>query len=109
MWVLPNDAMLAWAAALQDAGILTAILSNMGPEVLRYMRQEFGWLASFTHHTWSCELGIVKPDPTIYTWTCEQLGVRPEEALFLDDKIENVFVRRPEERAGIRCAFKYKL
>lgn len=100
MWASLNERMLAWAAALQDAGLATAILSNMGPELLRYMRQEFAWLAHFNHHTWSCELGIAKPDPAIYAWTCEQLGVRPEEALFLDDKPENI---RAAEEVGLNA------
>ena len=90
MWTSINEPMLAWAGQLQDAGIRTAILSNMGQEVLRYMRQEFSWLAAFDHHTWSCELGIAKPDPAIYTRTVESLAVAPAEALFLDDKQENV-------------------
>jgi len=85
-----NEPMLAWAAALQDAGFFTAILSNMGPDVLRTMRQEFAWLAHFDQLTWSCELGIAKPDPAIYTVTCDKLGVSPHEALFIDDKLENV-------------------
>ena len=84
------EPMLDWAAALQDAGLFTAILSNMGPDVLRTMRQEFSWLAHFNHLTWSCELGIAKPDPAIYTLTCEALGVQPGEALFLDDKLPNI-------------------
>jgi len=100
MWASINERMLAWAAALQDAGLATAILSNMGAELLRYMRQEFAWLGHFNHHTWSCELRIAKPDPAIYTWTCEQLGVRPEEALFLDDKPENI---RAAERVGLNA------
>jgi len=62
----------------------------MGPEVLRTLRQEFAWLAEFDQLTWSCELGIAKPDPAIYRLTCDRLGVLPEEALFLDDKPENV-------------------
>jgi putative hydrolase of the HAD superfamily len=90
MWSSLNEEMLAWAAALQDAGMPTAILSNMGEDQLRYMRQEFAWLHHFTHHTWSCELRIAKPDPAIYTWTCEKLGITPEQALFLDDRPENV-------------------
>jgi putative hydrolase of the HAD superfamily len=90
MWTSLNEEMLAWVVALQEAGIKTAILSNMGWEVLGYMRQEFGWLAHFQHHTWSCELGICKPDPAIYLHTCEKLGVAPENALFLDDKPENI-------------------
>lgn len=90
MWTSLNEAMLGWVVALQEAGIKTAILSNMGWETLSYMRQEFGWLAHFQHHTWSCELGICKPDPAIYLHTCEKLGVAPESALFLDDKPENI-------------------
>ena len=90
MWTSLNEEMLGWVTALQEAGFKTAILSNMGPEILRYMRQEFGWLAHFNHHTWSCELGIAKPDPAIYTHTCEKLGLPPEETIFLDDKPENI-------------------
>jgi putative hydrolase of the HAD superfamily len=100
MWASLNERMLAWAAALQDAGLATAILSNMGADLLRYMRQEFAWLGHFNHHTWSCELGIAKPDPAIYTWTCAELGVRPDEALFLDDKPENI---RAAEAVGLHA------
>jgi putative hydrolase of the HAD superfamily len=90
LWVSVDEPMLAWAAALQQAGVLTAILSNMVPEVLRYMRQEFAWLAHFTHQTYSCELHIAKPDPAIFIWTCAHLGVPPEEALFIDDRLVNI-------------------
>jgi putative hydrolase of the HAD superfamily len=100
MWTSLNQPMLAWVAALQNAGLLTAILSNMGPEVLRTMRQEFAWLAGFNQLTWSCELGIVKPDPAIYTYTCDKLGIPPGEALFLDDKIENI---RGAEDVGLHA------
>lgn len=100
MWASLNERMLAWATALQEAGLATAILSNMGAELLRYMRQEFAWLGHFTHHSWSCELGIAKPDPAIYTWTCEKLGVQPGEALFLDDKPENI---RAAEQVGLHA------
>jgi putative hydrolase of the HAD superfamily len=90
MWTSLNEEMLQWVIALHEAGIPTAILSNMGEDVLAYMRQEFGWLAHFQHHTWSCELGICKPDPAIYLHTCEKLRVAPQHALFLDDKPENI-------------------
>jgi putative hydrolase of the HAD superfamily len=90
MWTSLNEEMLAWVIALQEAGIKTAILSNMGEDILAYMRQEFGWLGHFQHHTWSCELGICKPDPAIYLHTCEKLKVEPRLTLFLDDKPENI-------------------
>ncbi|MGA7884222.1 MAG: HAD family phosphatase [Acidobacteriaceae bacterium] len=98
LWTHLSEPMLAWAAALREAGIATAILSNMVPEVLRYMRQEFAWLGDFAQLTFSCELGIVKPDPQIYHYTCEKLRIAPADALFLDDKPENV---RGAEAAGL--------
>lgn len=92
MWAALNPVMVAWAAALQQAGIRTAILSNMIPDLLQYMRTspDFAWLSGFTQLTWSCELGMIKPDPAIYTYTCKKLGVAEQETLFLDDNPKNV-------------------
>jgi putative hydrolase of the HAD superfamily len=90
MWTSVNEEMLAWAEALHEAGIRTAVLSNMVWEILMHMQKWFGWLDHFDQLTWSCELEIAKPDPKIYLYTCEGLDVKPEEALFLDDKPENV-------------------
>lgn len=94
MWTSVNEEMLAWVIALQNAGLRTAILSNMTSEIMTYMLQELAWLSHFHHLTWSCELGIAKPDSAIYLHTCEKLGVAPAEALFLDDKPENVAAAR---------------
>jgi putative hydrolase of the HAD superfamily len=90
MWANLNDTMLEWAFALQRAGIKTAILSNMGDVNLAYMRENFDWLAGFTHLTWSCELLTAKPDPAIYTHTLEKLGVSAHEAIFVDDIPANI-------------------
>jgi hypothetical protein len=59
-------------------------------------------LGDFHHHTWSCELGIAKPDPAIYTYTCEKLDVAPAEALFLDDKAENIRAAKEVGLVGIQ-------
>ncbi|QNI34547.1 HAD family phosphatase [Alloacidobacterium dinghuense] len=98
MWCTINEPMLKWAKSLAESGLRIGILSNMGEDTLAYMRQEFSWLGDFDHHTWSCELGIAKPDPAIYTYTCEKLDVAPGEALFLDDKAENI---RAAEEVGL--------
>jgi putative hydrolase of the HAD superfamily len=89
-WSDLNPQMLRWAAALQAAGLRTAILSNMGADLLAHMRAHFDWLLGFDQLTWSCELHLAKPQPEIYLHTLTQLGVRAEEALFLDDREENV-------------------
>ena len=92
MWAAVNPSMITWAGALQRAGIRTAVLSNMIPDLLQYMRtsSDFAWLSGFAQLTWSCELGMIKPDPAIYTYTCEKLGVAPAETIFLDDNPKNV-------------------
>ena len=89
-WTTQNPAMLAWQLALKQRGLLTAILSNMGDNVMASVEREFAWIHRFDVLVWSFQLGIAKPDPAIYRHTIAELGVRPEETLFIDDKPDNI-------------------
>jgi putative hydrolase of the HAD superfamily len=90
MWTTQNPVMLDWQLRLKQCGILTAILSNMGDNVLANMKREFDWLPRFDVLVWSFQLRVAKPDPAIYRHVLNELGTRPEETLFLDDKLVNV-------------------
>ncbi len=90
MWTDLNPTMMRWVEQLHAADLRTAILSNMSADVLAHMRANFDWLRRFDQLTWSCELDMLKPEPGIYRHTLERLGVRAEEALFLDDREENI-------------------
>ena len=90
MWTTQNDAMLAWQQQLKRRGFLTAILSNMGDNVLENMKREFDWLPRFDVLVWSFQLKMAKPDPDIYRYVLKELGTLPEETLFLDDRPVNV-------------------
>jgi len=90
MWTTQNPVMLAWQLELKKRGILTAILSNMGDNVLDNMMREFDWLPRFDVLVWSFQLRMAKPDPAIYRHVLKELGVKPEEALFIDDKLVNI-------------------
>jgi putative hydrolase of the HAD superfamily len=90
MWTTQNPVMLDWQLRLKQRGILTAILSNMGDNVLANMKREFDWLPRFDVLVWSFQLRMAKPDPAIYHHVLNELGTRPEETLFLDDKLVNV-------------------
>ena len=90
MWTTQNDAMLAWQQQLKRRGFLTAILSNMGDNVLENMKRQFGWLSRFDVLVWSFQLKMAKPDPDIYRYVLKELGTLPEETLFLDDRPVNV-------------------
>jgi putative hydrolase of the HAD superfamily len=90
MWMDLNPAMVAWIPKIKQAGLRLGILSNMGYGVLGYIRPRFDWLDQFDHLTWSCELGVVKPDPAIYLHTLKKLQVQPQEALFIDNLEKNI-------------------
>ena len=90
MWMNLNPAMIAWIPRIKAAGFRLGILSNMGFGVLDYMRPRFPWLAQFDYLTFSCNLGIVKPDPAIYLHTVKKLGVAPDQALFIDNLETNI-------------------
>ncbi len=90
MWTTQNPAMLAWQLQLKQCGILTAILSNMGDNVLDNMKREFDWLPRFDVLVWSYQLRMAKPEPAIYRHVLKKLGTRAEETLFLDDKLVNI-------------------
>jgi len=90
MWTTQNPAMLAWQQRLKEHGVKTAILSNMGDNVLARIEREFDWIHRFDVLVWSFQLHMAKPDRAIYDYTLDKLGTRPEETLFLDDKLVNV-------------------
>lgn len=90
LWTTQNRAMLSWQLELKKHGLLTAILSNMGHDVLENMKREFDWLPRFDVLVWSYRLHIVKPDPAIYHYVLKELGTLPEETLFLDDRMVNI-------------------
>jgi putative hydrolase of the HAD superfamily len=90
MWGNLNPAMIAWIPRIKAAGFRLGILSNMGHGVLQYLRPRFSWLEQFDQLTWSCDLGVVKPDPAIYLHTIRKLNVKPEQALFIDNLQKNI-------------------
>jgi putative hydrolase of the HAD superfamily len=94
MWTTENPAMVAWQRALKQRGLLTAILSNMGDDVLASVERAFDWIHRFDVLVWSYQFGAAKPDPAIYRHTLGKLGVQPEETLFIDDKLENIEAAR---------------
>jgi len=88
-WTNVNPPMLALSRELHAAGYRTAILSNMEPRMLAFMRVKFNWLDEFDVQSYSCETGVVKPEEKAYLLCCQRLGCLPQEALFLDDKQVN--------------------
>ena len=90
LWNQYDPRVFAWINQLRAAGYRTAILSNLPQPLGEELRVTPGFLEHFDHVTFSYELGVVKPQAEIYRHTMGGLGMEPGDALFLDDKAENV-------------------
>ena len=84
---------LTLAEKLRQAGIVTAILSDTIDAHARVLR-EAGVYDGFAPVLLSCEIGIRKPAPEAFTYALDALGIAPEEAIFVDDRPENVEAAR---------------
>src|SRR5260370_1692958 len=90
MWSRINADMTDWLEKLYRAGLTTALLSNMETDMAIYARENFAWLDYFHHQIFSCDVGLIKPDPAIFHECIRRVRVRAHEALFVDDRQENV-------------------
>jgi putative hydrolase of the HAD superfamily len=102
MWGEVSEEMTDWLARLDEAGLKTALLSNMQHDMAAYARKSFAWLKHIDEQILSCEVGLIKPDPAIFHLTAERIGVRPEEALLVDDREANIASAKRTGMAGIR-------
>ena len=89
-WSRPDPCMMDFAKRLRDAGVRTAILSNMPLSLRCYLTDSATWLPEFDHMTFSCDVKMVKPGEGIYHHCIWGLGTVAGETLFLDDRDENV-------------------
>ncbi|MGB8770529.1 MAG: HAD family phosphatase [Candidatus Korobacteraceae bacterium] len=93
MWLRVNPEALALVREIKAHGVRTAILSNIPHDLLAEVRK-FSWLEEVEVKIWSCELGIVKPDPAIYRVCLDALGCDARRSLFFDDRANNVEAAR---------------
>jgi putative hydrolase of the HAD superfamily len=78
------------AKRLKDQGFRIAILSNDSKEMSRQRRNIFGLDELFDDVIISSEHGVIKPNAATYQIALKRMNVRPADAIFIDDKIENV-------------------
>ena len=89
-WMHFDDRVIAWVRDLRGNGVLTGMLSNLPAPIGRHLRTSTTLLNEFDHLTLSYEVHAVKPQAAIYEDMLRKLGVPPQNALFLDDRQDNV-------------------
>jgi putative hydrolase of the HAD superfamily len=97
-WSRLDHRILAWIEELRKRGWRTGILSNLPRPLGTHLRGLPGFLNHFDHVTFSYEVRAVKPRVAIYEDAIRGLGITGSEALFLDDRPENV---EGAQRAGM--------
>ncbi len=89
-WGRPNPDAIALSRQLRTSGMRTALLSNMQPDMLAFVRKEHPWLDEFEVRIFSCEVAEAKPEPAIFQLAAQRLNLPPEVCLFVDDREANV-------------------
>jgi epoxide hydrolase-like predicted phosphatase len=84
----PIKEMFSLASLLKEKGYKVALLSNAElPSMHYFYEQQYDM---FDVTVFSCAEGMRKPEKRIYEIALERLGVKPNEAIFIDDKQENI-------------------
>ena len=68
----------------------TGILSNAWSNARQLFTETYQLGDVVDEMVLSAEVGLAKPDASIYLFAAQKLGVKPEEAIFVDDMPENV-------------------
>jgi len=84
-----NKQLMEFFVALRPR-MRTALLSNnyVGARIREEEKYKLSEITDLI--VYSYEEGLAKPDPQIYEIACRRLEVQPNQAIFLDDRAENV-------------------
>ena len=85
-----NESLLAYVQRLRQAGYRLGILSNFMDDARHVWTEIYPFIQYFDVLVISAEVGLLKPDPRIYRLAVSRMGVEVEEALFVDDFMENI-------------------
>ncbi len=80
----PRPGAIETLRKLKSDGHKIALVSDAFVDVTRvWPESEFAGLMDAA--VFSCDLGITKPDPTMYNTACERIGVAPNRCLYVGD------------------------
>ena len=84
----PSGPTLAALDSLRAGGWRVGLVSNCSAETPELWKRT-PFATRFDAVGFSCELGVVKPDPAIFLAVCSFLGVAPGECLYVGDGADN--------------------
>ena len=73
-----------------DAKCRLGLLSNTDPIHVAHFEANYSFVRHFPSRVYSCRVGSSKPGAAIFHHALREVGTIPEDALFVDDVLENV-------------------
>jgi epoxide hydrolase-like predicted phosphatase len=89
-----NYRLVALIRDLREKGYPVALLSNESLQLESRLR-EYGIHDLFDHILISAQMGMMKPDPTVYRVALHTVQASPHAAVFVDDSLTNVRSAQP--------------
>ncbi len=89
-----NHKLVALIRDLRDKRYPVSLLSNESLQLESRLR-EYGIHDLFDHILISAQIGMMKPDPTVYRVALHTAGAAPHETVFIDDSLVNVRGAQP--------------
>ncbi|MBB6348533.1 HAD family hydrolase [Nonomuraea muscovyensis] len=94
-WSAVDEEMVGLVCELADQGRTLGLLSNIIEDLVPVWESRHrGWLGRFAALTFSCRIGVAKPDRRAYEICAARMGVAPSRVLFIDDNEANVVAAR---------------
>lgn len=84
-----DEALVDYIRSLRSR-VKTALITNAWPGTRQALEQDWGIADAFDLVVISSEVGTTKPGSQIYRLALDRLGVQAEEALLVDDFVENI-------------------
>lgn len=88
--IVPWSLTEAWIAYFRSLGCKLYYLSNYSRELYQRSKDKLKFLDAFDGGIFSYQVKCIKPDERIYRLLLARYSIRPEDAVFYDDRPENV-------------------
>ena len=93
-----------WLRTLRENGYQIYLLTNwpVGAREEMEKRDALPFEGLLSGAIWSCDVGLLKPDPAIFDALAKRYGLNPARCVFIDDREENVEAARSAGYAAFR-------
>ena len=85
---------IPWIKELKGRGYRVLYLSNYSKHVMQARPDVLDFLPYTDGGVFSCDVGVIKPDPAIFGILCEKYGLTPGQCVFIDDNGDNIEAAR---------------